>query len=234
MYDEIAPIYQQIFPLNRYFLDFMESVLPMPPASILDVGCGNGQYVDWFSKKGYQATGIDSSAGMIRRARQDYQGTFFPLGFDQIDQLDHRFECVYCIGNSLSYLPQAQMDLFFRKTQTLLDPSGSFILQLVNWDHFQQKNAVSFPPISLEDGTVFHRSYRRVNASSVIFQTSITANKEVIHRWEDTLFIHPSQLLLVKLTSAGFGQITLFGDFQQSPFFPNTSPAIILHAKLPV
>jgi SAM-dependent methyltransferase len=211
----------------------MESVLPMPPASILDVGCGNGQYVDWFSRKGYQATGIDSSTGMVRQAQQDYQGTFFSLGFDQLDQLDRRFECVYCIGNSLSYLPQAQMDLFFRKSQALLDPSGSFVLQLVNWDHFQQKNTLSFPSISLEDETVFHRSYQRIDAFSVVFLTSITANEEVIHRWEDILFIHSTQTLLAGLNSAGFEQITLYGDFQQTPFDPNSSPAAILQAKRP-
>ena len=60
MYDQIADIYLEIFPLNQEFLAFIPEYLGKPGAKVLDLGCGPGDYVDTLSNSGYQATGVDS------------------------------------------------------------------------------------------------------------------------------------------------------------------------------
>ena len=108
MYNEIADIYLEIFPINQAFLSFILEYLGKPGSKVLDLGCGPGDYVDALSRSGYRVTGIDNSSVMITLAQANKQGSFYNYSFTEIDQLEGaqkgEFDCVYCIGNSLSYL----------------------------------------------------------------------------------------------------------------------------------
>ena len=105
MYSDIADVYHEIFPLNRAFLEFIPEYLGEPGTNVLDLGCGPGDYVDEVSST-HDGTGIDLNTDMIRMAKARNRGTFYRLSFTQIDRLDGNFGCVWCIGNSLSYLPR--------------------------------------------------------------------------------------------------------------------------------
>lgn len=48
-----------------------------PGGTILDLGCGLGQDVDYFSKRSFRATGVDISESMIRLAQRERLGVFF-------------------------------------------------------------------------------------------------------------------------------------------------------------
>ena len=122
MYNDIADIYLEIFPLNQAFLGFLADYLGNPGSAVLDLGCGPGDYVDVLSHLGYRSVGIDSSTVMIKRAQEERQGTFLNLTFSEINQLQGDFECVYCIGNSLSYLQPNDLPAFYQEVfrQSLL------------------------------------------------------------------------------------------------------------------
>lgn len=42
---------------------------PPSPQRVLEVGCGNGFFLDWIDRQGHQATGIDSSLDILKLAR---------------------------------------------------------------------------------------------------------------------------------------------------------------------
>jgi len=231
MYDDIAPIYQQIFPINKEFLKFIENVLPTPPASILDIGCGNGQYVDWFSRKGYQAVGIDSSAGMIEKAKRDYQGIFFQLGFTQMDQLSNTFDCIFCIGNSLSYLPKADTHQFLSDVIMHLNPTGFVVFQMVNWDTYHDQGRMCFPVLYLPNGWSFHRSYDPIDENTISFETELRKGIVVEQSWQAPLYPRYAQSFKNELTAAGYKTVKLFGDFNQGIFDPGSSPALVMVAS---
>lgn len=42
---------------------------PPSPQRVLDVGCGNGFFLEWLDREGHQATGIDPSPEMVKLAR---------------------------------------------------------------------------------------------------------------------------------------------------------------------
>ena len=46
MYNQIADIYLEIFPLNQAILNLYPYYLGRPGAKVLDLGCGPGDYVD--------------------------------------------------------------------------------------------------------------------------------------------------------------------------------------------
>jgi len=231
MYNDIVDIYDEIFPLNKSFLGFLEGYLGEPGSKVLDLGCGPGGYVDTIANKGYQTVGIDSSTGMIERAKDACQGSFYPLSFTEIDQLDGRFDCIFCIGNSLSYLPDDLLGAFLKDVKCLLRDGGCFLLQVVNWDKFKSIGMSDFPLKTLTEGRSFHRQYEPGDRGEVIFHTEIRRGDEVLGAWSDPLYPKYADLLVEKVTGIGFVETVLFGDFERTPYDPVSSPAIVLSAR---
>ncbi len=233
MYDQIVAIYDQIFSLNQAFLDFIPAYLGEPGSKVLDLACGPGDYADTLSQAGYQVTGIDSSLEMIRWAKSRNQGAFHQLSFTEIDQLDEIYQCVYCIGNSLSYLSDEAMAPFLENLFQRLQSSAYFVLQVVNWDRFRLQGSLDFPVKTLDDGRTFHRRYQRVNDSTVIFHTEIRQDGAVQASWSDELTPKYQQATVSALKAAGLNVVGQFGDYRKAPFSAETSPAIILVAQQP-
>lgn len=58
-------------------------LLPDPPASVLDVGCGVGVLTDWLATRGYEATGVDTDAELMSRMTAPHQvASIAALPFD--------------------------------------------------------------------------------------------------------------------------------------------------------
>jgi SAM-dependent methyltransferase len=83
----------------RYLLEIgaILTLLPSPPARLLDVGCGAGWTSRFFARRGYQVLGVDISVDMIDTAREitaheqvgnveyevsDYEAAEFSESFD--------------------------------------------------------------------------------------------------------------------------------------------------------
>jgi SAM-dependent methyltransferase len=228
MYNEIADCYDEIFPLNRLFLAFIPEYLGNPGARVLDLGCGPGDYVNELTQSQYDAAGIDSSSEMIKLAQSRNQGTFYHLSFTEINQLDGRYDCVYCIGNSLSYLPSSAMEEFLKDVYHLMGDSGYFVVQVVNWDRYRQTGAMSFPVKTLSDGRTFHRSYEPAKDDTVIFHTKIREGEKVQGSWSDPLHPKTMQDLVAGVQALGMAVAGKYGDYDKSPFIPSLSPATIL------
>lgn len=63
--------------------------------NILDIGCGFGLYVDYLSKIGYQATGIDFVLQFIKSARKNKKGTFIKGNVEKLPFGENQFETVF-------------------------------------------------------------------------------------------------------------------------------------------
>ena len=232
MYSDIADVYHEIFPLNRSFLEFIPDYLGAPGTKVLDLGCGPGDYVNELSST-HDGTGIDLNAEMIRMAKARNRGTFYQLSFAQIDQLDGGFGCVWCIGNSLSYLPPDAMEDFFRKVYRLLLPSGYFVLQVVNWDKYRLTGTADFDVKTLSDGRTFHRCYDPSGDDTVIFKTEVRRSGEIEGAWSDPLYPKYMTDLSAGLTGSGMDVVGRFGNFEKKPFDPASSPATVVVVRKP-
>ena len=231
MYDDIADIYLEIFPLNQAFLSFMLNYLGEPGSTVLDLGCGPGDYVDYLSRAGYLTTGIDSSKVMIEQAQAHRQGTFYNYSFTEIKQLRGEFDCSYCVGNSLSYLPEDALPRFLQDVHTLLKTSGFFVLQVVNWDRLYLTMSSEFPINEISGGKTFYRQYEWINRSKVIFHTELRKGEEILGSWADPLFPKYSERLVTELQAAGFTISGQYGDYAKASSDPKSSPALILIAQ---
>ena len=75
IYDLIAPIYDAVNRDVDYvaWADFIEKIvktnMEIKPELVLDLGCGTGRMTVELAKRGYDMTGVDSSAEMLDAAR---------------------------------------------------------------------------------------------------------------------------------------------------------------------
>ena len=77
-YDAIADIYANSYSEVDFYKPYIdEFVKGLNGNFILDVGCGAGQFSDYFAKLGFQVKGIDFSNGLLSIARKNYPNIEF-------------------------------------------------------------------------------------------------------------------------------------------------------------
>ena len=98
---------------------------------VLDAGCGYGQYTEWFSRQGAEATGCDGATAMLKMAREDHPD----CRFDRVDLTeklpysDGAFELVFC-NQVLMDLPQ--IDGTMAEFARVLQPGGWLWFSIVH------------------------------------------------------------------------------------------------------
>lgn len=105
-------------------------------SKILDVGCGTGNLVNKFVKKGYKVRGVDKSKSMIKKAKSKHPNCNFKVD-DALDSITHEpnsYTHVLCTYFTIYYMKDKLK--FFRNAYTWLKPKGTLTLHLVNRDKF--------------------------------------------------------------------------------------------------
>lgn len=80
---------------------------------VLDIGCGTGIYVDYLSRKGKDAAGIDSVKEFINYARKNYKGKFLVADAYKLPFKDKSFDTVimFDVLEHLEYEEKALKEL---------------------------------------------------------------------------------------------------------------------------
>ena len=105
-------------------------------SSILDVGCGTGNLVNKFVKKGYKVKGIDKSKSMIKKAKSKHPNCNFNVenALTSINHSPNSYTHILCTYFTIYYMKNKLQ--FFRNAFTWLKPKGTLTLHLVNRDKF--------------------------------------------------------------------------------------------------
>jgi 2-polyprenyl-3-methyl-5-hydroxy-6-metoxy-1,4-benzoquinol methylase len=109
----------------------VDAVLKFNPATILDIGCGEGWLVRALEQHDISACGIDVIPEFIAAAQQQGVGRFQLLGYEDIsDQsFDQKFDLLVC---NFSLLGDSSVQHLFRMASTLLNPDGGMIVQTLH------------------------------------------------------------------------------------------------------
>jgi SAM-dependent methyltransferase len=110
---------------RRHYVDAFD----LPPGRLLDVGCGDGFWTSIFSELGFEATGVDLSAGGIEAARSRYPGIPF-LVADADEALPFElgsFDVVFC--RAISHFGEPDLEAprvtaLIPRLMALLTPGG--------------------------------------------------------------------------------------------------------------
>lgn len=164
-YDLFAPVYDHFFgpdaarDTERALEVLLFRNLPLG-ATVLDLCSGTGQLSRVLLDRGYQVTGIDNSAAMLQRARENAPGARFQV----VDARDFRcaqsYDAVISAYNSLVHLTNLQeLGDVFRNVYEGLKTKGIFIFDLYNEAAYQQRWRGSFAKVDRQYACIVHPSY---------------------------------------------------------------------------
>jgi glycine/sarcosine N-methyltransferase len=234
--------------LKREWPLFEELFGSAPSKRILDLGSGTGEHARFLASKGFDVTGVDSSAAMLEKSRAgDDAGVRFLEGDlrDIASVVDTSFGAAYCIGNVLPHLSEeddlARLAAGLRR---VLLPGAPFLLQMINYDRIEAKKERALPltflpdPDDKEATIIFLRTMDLQPGGRVIFMPAtfrqrsdrdppielLSSRRVEIRGWRR------SQIESV-FRAAGFASIEALGSYQKAPFDPVESRDLILVAR---
>jgi SAM-dependent methyltransferase len=234
LYSGFAEYYEQIFPFREEVYDFLKGCLPERTSlKVLDIGCGPGRYCARFAADGAAATGLDLDQEMINEARARYpELEFHCRDMERAASLGGGFHGIFCIGNVAAHLPAHRFAALLGRLCRMLEPGGTWIMQVVNWDRILQRGEQLFPVKQFAGrGNEFRRRYLEISEDRVTFQVELALEGETRFSEETTLYPVRSEPLLEMHRAAGFRRTELFADFSGKRFDPHEGGGMVLVAR---
>jgi cyclopropane fatty-acyl-phospholipid synthase-like methyltransferase len=102
------------------------------PTTILEVGFGQGSFLDWARSEGHQIWGLEILPEMVERARA--RGHMVMLGtIDESGLGESMFDLLVAIDVA-EHLSLGELKVFFETAQRVLKPAGRLVLRFPNGD----------------------------------------------------------------------------------------------------
>ena len=96
------------------------------PNSLLDIGCGQGEFCKLMASNGIDTMGVDLSAKQINIAKEK--------GIDaehiDIKDISNKYDCATATFDVINYLPKDYIEEFLQHTFDLLNSGGYFIFDI--------------------------------------------------------------------------------------------------------
>lgn len=111
---------------TRNHQDVIATLVPLPGAKVIDVGCGNGRITRLIAAAGAQVVGIDPGQKQLDRARAEapVNGESYIEGSaENLPVADASADIVFFF-NSLHHVPEAVMDKALDEARRALKPQG--------------------------------------------------------------------------------------------------------------
>jgi len=118
-------------------------------ASILELGCGNGQLGILLKEAGYAIEGLDLSTEMLSLAQmhQDKAGVHFPLFQGDMRHLENfgQYDAIISFCDSLCYLETpTDMAQTFNEAYVHLKEAGTFLFDVFTTEHIEKLDGYAY------------------------------------------------------------------------------------------
>ena len=109
----------------------ISAVLEYSPRTVLDLGCGEGWLARELSANNIHVIGVDAVPELIETAQQAGGGDFRTMSYEAIiaGELEIKADAVVC---NFSLLGKESVEGIFNRVSSLLNESGSFIVQTLH------------------------------------------------------------------------------------------------------
>ena len=210
-------------------------LLPDPPATVLDVPCGDARLTTRLAAAGYDATGVDLIASEVEHARRAAAAAGVEARFEVGDLRAlpevGRVDALVSWGNAFGYLVPAETARSLAGMRAALRPGGRLVLESMTV-------AESFlvadfkPSAEWEYGGIRLSATNHYRVSESRLESDFTfedAEGQVEHS-RAAHHVHTSGEVVRRLQQAGFGEIELLGSDGIEPYALG-SPRLIAVAR---
>jgi glycine/sarcosine N-methyltransferase len=222
-----APFYRQLFDQHGV-------------RRLLDCACGTGHHAAMFAQWGLSVVGTDLSEEMIARCQEEH-GQHSRLrwqarSFENLQDFGEPFDAVICVGNSLALAGDKQTCRnALESMMQALRPGGVMIIHVLNFWSLRSGSILVQKFLPLQQArhqALLLKLFHRV-ASHGHVETFVLSRSDAAGSW--TMQHHNSELVGLSaawfrhhLSSLGFPQIELWGDYHFAPYHARKSPDLIV------
>ncbi|MEH6559115.1 MAG: class I SAM-dependent methyltransferase [Oceanicoccus sp.] len=129
----IRAIEEQQIDSRRLITDkaIIDTILSLSLENILDIGCGEGWLVRELSAHGLSVTGIDAIKQLIDRAKEQQNGTYKVIEYENISphSITEKYSAVIC---NFSLIGKESVEHIFNMAPLILTERGYLIIQTLN------------------------------------------------------------------------------------------------------
>jgi SAM-dependent methyltransferase len=234
IYDN-AELYDLVSPRDAAMEAFYLGAAKANGPRVLELACGSGRFTVPLAAAGLEVTGLDLSAAMLARARKTSADQGLAPEFLQRDMRDfdlgaRRFDTVMIAANSIMHLLDADdFRRFFTSVTRHLAPGGQFL-----FDCFVPSEALLSRPGERQPmTTVTHPRLGEITIEEIVDYDPSSRVAHIEWLWStaaqrdfhvtplELRQIYPDDLPPI-LAAGGFRLAHRFGDFDRSPFGPDS------------
>ncbi len=210
---------------------FLAAVPPGPRATILDLACGAGRHMRELRTAGLEATGLDLSRALLRRARsQTPVDSLVRADMREIPFEDGAFDGVTSFFTSFGYFREPLDDRrVLREMGRVVRRGGSFMLDFLNADRVRRE-LVPEDMREIDETRIIQR--REILDGCVIKKIRIESTIDgSASDFEERVRLYSRAELTTLLEEAGLEISHRFGDYEGAAF-RSTSPRLILAGRV--
>ena len=119
---------QNYLKYNAYYYNLIN---PKEGETILDLGCGVGDFVDYANKRGSDSYGVDFSKSVIDVAKKNYKGNFIVAPVTNLPFKDNYFDKIFC-NEVFEHLSIEEGKKMIDEMYRVLKSNGSFLIKTPN------------------------------------------------------------------------------------------------------
>jgi SAM-dependent methyltransferase len=177
-------MYQSIFDYESDFNLFSGLLAEENCKKILEIGCGSGNLIQYFSSSGFDYTGLDISEEILSIAKQNNPEANLIQGDMRNIKIASKFDAVIITGRSFTYMT-TNNDVIdaLKSIKSVLNDKGILI-----FDNFDANIIFrDFQTEMIHESNYNNRTYKRVSKNSINLETGWTWN------WEATYYIKENE-----------------------------------------
>lgn len=214
-YSCIAPIYDHLMEHVDYkgWAEYIVQLIEengVKQGSLLDAGCGTGAMMGHFKKHGFCVSGFDLSYDMVEQAKMKgfpaWQGNLLA------QPVKSNYDVVVCLYDTVHYLKEEDLILFFHEVMQALKPGGVFIFDAITetlvrsyWANYTEQGVY-------EQWEYLRRSYYDAEARCQHTDFEIMADGKDACFETHMQWIHPLDTITKKLREAGFKSMDCYEE----------------------
>lgn len=205
---------------------------------VLDAACGTGRHAELFAGWGMEVEGADVNPAMIEACRERLgesdRLSWAVRSFDDPLPEPMSFDAVVCVGNSLALVQETEMVC---QSMTVLlralRPGGLLIVQVVNLQAMENGPTTWQKCRRVQYGGREHivlKGIHRAGTYGYVDLIDIEPGEAALNpRYDAAVFIEiTAEDLVTAVQNQGATDITVFGDFAETPYDYQSSPDLIL------